>query len=136
MSGQRGSELRRLDFAVTVRMTGALGDCVTRAAARRNVPVARWIRVIVANVLDFREESRPIRRPRSARRPSPTELTCTLVDVTNRVTDIYFELERIESELRHGENIGYAGSLARKVMTMTQEITGSLSEIINKSISA
>jgi hypothetical protein len=93
MPGQRGTEVRRMGQAVTVRMDADLAACCATEASARDLSVAGWLRVLAATAVCFEPQNATRSKPRAKVKSKPD-------DVVRRLVRILHQLERISESHR------------------------------------
>lgn len=94
MPGQRGTEVRRMRQAVTVRMDADLAARCVEEATSRDLSVAAWLRALAAAAVCFDQQHIKRSKPRTKIKSKPD-------DAVRRLARALHQLERL-SETHRG----------------------------------
>ena len=97
MPGQRGSEMRRLTNAVTIRMDNELAVRCANTASLVNSSVAEWMRCLAADAVRLEGEVARRSKPRAPVKSRPDELIRVLVALADRLAELAITLAEISS---------------------------------------
>jgi len=106
MPGQRGSEARRMEQAVTVRMNADLAARCAEEAISRDLSVAGWLRALAAAAVCFEEQHTKRSKPRAKVKSKPDDVLRCLVRALH-------QLERISESHRRMVLSDAPGSASR-----------------------
>lgn len=122
MSGQRGSEVRRLANAVTVRIDNELAVRCTGAASVANLSVAAWLRRLAAEAVRLEGEEARRSKPRTPVKPRPDELIHVLVALADRLAELAVILADISAVQIDGD-LSVACSNLQSLLEETRSVS-------------
>lgn len=85
MPGQRGTEARRLESAITVRMDANLAALCYEVAVSENLSVASWMRGLAAQCVSVEPGRASRSKPRARIKPKAGKVTEILLDTLDHL---------------------------------------------------